>query len=105
MKQNEYFVFPRYDDNGNMTFNPKEHDETWYKDPKNFAEISPNLFRVQKFSYKNYVFRHHLETTIDLSSNNLKNITWNDFRSSKGLELILKVRINHLGNIVAIGEY
>lgn len=66
MKQNEYFVFPRYDADGNMTFNPLDHDEAWFKNPENYAEISPNLFRVQKFSYKNYVFRHHLETTIDM---------------------------------------
>lgn len=105
MKQNEYFVFPRYDADGNMTFNPLEHDEAWFKNPENYAEISPNLFRVQKFSYKNYVFRHHLETTIDMSSYNLRGITWTDFRSSKGLENIVKVRVNHIGQIVSVGEY
>lgn len=105
MKQNEYFVFPRYDTDGNMTFNPLEHDEAWFKNPENYAEISPNLFRVQKFSYKNYVFRHHLETTIDMSGYNLRGITWTDFRSSKGLENIVKVRVNHVGQIVSVGEY
>ena len=105
MKQNEYFVFPRYDKDGNMTFNPMEHDAEWYMNPYNYAEISPNLFRVQKFSFKNYVFRHHLETTINMSSTNLKGITWTDFRSSKGLDLILKVRVNHIGKIVFVGEY
>ena len=105
MKQNEYFVFPRYDADGNMVFNPLDHDAEWYMNPDNYAEISPNLFRVQKFSFKNYVFRHHLETTIDMSSANLKGITWTDFRSSKGLDLILKVRVNHIGKIVSIGEY
>ena len=105
MKQNEYFVFPRYDADGNMTFNPLEHDEAWFKNPENYAEISLNLFRVQKFSYKNYVFRHHLETTIDMSSYNLRGITWTDFRSSKGLDQIVKVRVNHIGQIVSVGEY
>lgn len=105
MKQNEYFVFPRYGADGNMTFNPLEHDEAWYKNPENYAEISPNLFRVQKFSYKNYVFRHHLETTIDMNTTNLKGITWTDFRSSKGLDEIIKVRVNHIGQIVSVGEY
>jgi len=105
MKQNEYFVFPRYDENRNMMFNPKDYDEEWYKNPENYATISPNLFRVQKFSYKNYVFRHHLETTIDMSSYKLREITWTDFRSSKGLDSIVKVRINHIGNIVSVGEY
>ncbi len=112
MKQNEYFVFPRYEkfinDAGEeaerMVFNPLDHNEDWYKDPTNYAEISPNLFRVQKFSYKNYVFRHHLESTIDNSGLNLRGITWRDFRSSKGLDKILKVRVNHIGQIVSIGE-
>ena len=105
MKQNEYFVFPRYDADGNMMFNPKAYDEDWFKNPENYAAISPNMFRVQKFSYKNYVFRHHLETTIDMSGYNLRGITWTDFRSSKGLENIVKVRVNHIGQIVSVGEY
>ena len=98
MKQNEYFVFP----NEKTGFNPKEID---LMDPANYTIISPNLFRVQKFSYKNYVFRHHLETSIDNSSSHMKGISWTDFRSSKGLDNIVKVRINHIGEIVAVGEY
>ena len=105
MKQNEYFVFPRYDTEGNIIFNPKDYDESWFLNPDNYATISPNLFRVQKFTYKNYVFRHHLETTIDLSGYNFRGITWNDFRSSKGLDMIVKVRVNHIGKIVSVGEY
>lgn len=105
MKQNEYFVFPRYDEEGKFLFNPLDYNEEWYKNPDNYALISPNLFRVQKFSYKNYVFRHHLETTIDLSDYKLRGVTWTDFRSSKGLDLIVKVRVNHIGRIVSIGEY
>lgn len=105
IKQNEFFVFPEYDEKGEMIFNPKEHDEDWYKNPDNYALISPHLFRVQKFSYKNYVFRHHLESTIDMSGYNLRGITWTDFRSSKGLDCIVKVRVNHIGEIVSIGEY
>lgn len=98
MKQNEYFVFP----NEKTGFNPKEID---LLDPDNYAEISPNLFRVQKFSYKNYVFRHHLETSVQDTSVVMKGITWTDFRSSKGLDKIVKIRINHIGRIVSIGEY
>lgn len=105
MKQNEYFVFPRYDEQGNMVFNPLDYDEAWYTNPENYSVISPSLFRVQKFSYKNYVFRHHLETTIENSGYNLRGITWTDFRSSKGLDTIVKVRVNHIGKIVSIGEY
>lgn len=105
MKQNEYFVFPRYDEDKNIVFNPKDYDEEWFKNPDNYNIISPNLFRVQKFSYKNYVFRHHLETTINMNDYSLRGITWTDFRSSNGLDLILKVRINHIGQIVSVGEY
>lgn len=97
MKQNEYFVFP----NEKTGFNPKEVD---LLNPDNYATISPNLFRVQKFSYKEYVFRHHLETSIQDRSVGMKGITWTDFRSSKGLDKIVKVRINHIGQIVSVGE-
>ena len=100
MKQNEYFLFP--DDKG---FNPTELTTDFILNEDNYSILSPHLFRVQKLSYKNYVFRHHLETSIDMNSSNLKGITWTDFRSSKGLDLILKVRVNHIGKIVAIGEY
>ena len=103
MKQNEYFVFPRYDEQGNMVFNPKDYDEQWYKNPDNYALISPNLFRVQKIATKDYVFRHHLETTVqDVSA--LKGITWIRCGLS-GVDGILKVRVNHIGKIVSIGEY
>lgn len=98
LKQNEYFVFP----NETTGFDPKDVD---LLNPENYTIISPNLFRVQKFSYKNYVFRHHLETSIVDTSTQLKCITWRDFRSSKGLDKIVKVRVNHIGQIVAVGEY
>lgn len=98
MKQNECFVFP----NEKTGFDPKEID---LLNPENYAMISPNLFRVQKFSFKNYVFRHHLETTIVDTSINMRGITWRDFRSSKGLDSIVKVRLDHLGRIVQVGEY
>ncbi len=110
MKQNEYFVFPRYettkDVNGNevtiKTFDPKDID---LLNPDNYSLISPNLFRVQKFTTKNYVFRHHLETKVDNVSIILRGFTWRDFRSSKGLDEIVKVRVNHIGQIVEVGEY
>lgn len=98
MKQNEYFVFP----NEQTGFNPKEID---LLNPDNYALISPNLFRVQKFSYKNYVFRHHLETSIVDTTTKMRGVTWRDFRSSRGLDAIVKVRVNHIGQIVSIGEY
>ncbi len=97
MKQNEYFVFP----NEKTGFDPSVID---LMDPQNYSIISQNLYRVQKFSYKNYVFRHHLETSVDNTSLEMKGTTWRDFRSSKGLDKIVKVRVNHIGQIVSVGE-
>lgn len=104
MKQNEYFVFPRYDEDGNMTFNPLDHDEEWYKNPDNYAIISPNLFRVQKISTKNYMFRHHLETVVG-EPKPLRDTTWKLIQTPSNLTGILKVRVNHIGQIVSVGEY
>ncbi|GHU79893.1 CRISPR-associated endonuclease Cas9 [Bacteroidia bacterium] len=96
MKQNEYFVFP----NEKTGFIPKEID---LKNPENYSLISPNLFRVQKLATKDYWFRHHLETTVD-SKNALKDIAWKRC-SLNGIVNIVKVRINHIGQIVSVGEY
>ncbi len=104
MKQNEYFVFPRYDEDGNMTFNPLDYDENWYKNPSNYAIISPNLFRVQKIATKNYMFRHHLETVVG-EPKVLRDITWKLIQTPSNLNGIVKVRINHIGQIVSVGEY
>ena len=94
MKQNEYFVFP----NETTGFNPNEIDLT---DSENYALISPNLFRVQKIGNKDYTFRHHLETTV---TNDLE-ITCKRLRTPGALKGITKVRINHIGQIVKVGEY
>ncbi len=96
MKQNEYFVFP----NESMGFDPKEIN---LLDPKNKSVISRNLFRVQKFTIRDYFFRHHLETTVEDSAI-LKGVTWKR-EGLSGLNGILKVQINHLGDIVEVGEY
>ena len=97
MKQNEFFVFP----NEKTGFNPQETD---LMDANNWSAISPNLYRVQKFTTGDYFFRHHLETNVE-NSNNLKDITWKRINSANNLAGIVKVRLNHLGEIVAIGEY
>lgn len=98
MKQNEYFVFP----NEKEGFFPEEVD---LMDPDNYSRISPNLYRVQKIATKNYMFRHHLETRVDDENALHRDITWKNIQSTKGLNGIVKVRINHLGEIVAVGEY
>ncbi len=97
MKQNEYFVFP----NEEIGFNPSEIDLT---DAENYALISPNLFRVQKLTSKDYVFRHHLETIVD-DKKELHGITWKRLSSLNNLDKIVKVRVNHIGQIVFVGEY
>ncbi len=97
MKQNEYFIFP----NKETGFDPQEID---LMNPDNYEEISKNLYRVQKLSSKYYCFRHHLETMIN-DNNNLKGLTWLRITSFSGLEGIIKVRINHIGQIIHVGEY
>lgn len=104
MKQNEYFVFPKYDEQNNLIFNPLDYDEAWYKNPENYAVISPNLYRVQKMATKDYYFRHHLETVVD-DKTPLRDITWKRIRNVEALRGIVKVRINHIGQIVSVGEY
>jgi CRISPR-associated endonuclease Csn1 len=93
MKQNEYFVFP------GEGFDPNEMD---LLDISNFATISTKLFRVQKLATKDYFFRHHLETEVE-NNPKTKNITWKR-EGLKGINSIVKVRINHIGNIVHVGE-
>ena len=105
MKQNEYFVFP----NEVTGFNPSEVD---LMDEANYDIISPNLYRVQKMSrvvygksiIRDYVFRHHLETTVEANAN-LKGLAYKQLKSLSYLEGIVKVRINCIGKIVAVGEY
>ncbi len=94
MKQNEYFVFSSDD------FNPNEID---LLNPENARLISPHLFRVQKITTKDYNFRHHLETTVE----DKKELKGHSFKrlGLSGIEGLVKVRINHLGQIVKVGEY
>ena len=90
-----------------------DYDEEWYKNPVNYAIISPNLFRVQKFSkvrannsfVRDYTFRHHLETTVINNDSALRGVTWERIQSCEKLGHILKVRVNHIGKIVSVGEY
>jgi len=94
MKQNEMFLFPAED------FNPREVD---LFNRANYKVISKHLFRVQKFTIRDYFFRHHLETNVeDLTTT--KGITWRR-EGLAGIKDILKVRTNHLGEIIQINEY
>lgn len=98
MKTNEMFVFP----NPESGFDPNAIDLT---DRSNYPLISPNLFRVQMLSSKDYCFRHHLETESSNSDKVLKGITWKRIKSISYLKGAVKVRINHIGQIVSVGEY
>lgn len=101
MKQNEMFVFPNDD------FDVNEID---LMDEKNSALISKHLFRIQKIATTNYMFTHHLETQAT-NSDDLKNkkslsgLKYNSIRSTAHLNQLIKLRINHIGKIVQIGEY
>jgi CRISPR-associated endonuclease Csn1 len=97
MKQNEFFIFP------SESFNPHEID---LLNTNNYHLISPNIFRVQKFGslLSGFWFRHHLETQIE-TPKELKGITFKVIQSANNLRDIIKVRINHLGQIVQQGEY
>ncbi|NCA79912.1 MAG: type II CRISPR RNA-guided endonuclease Cas9, partial [Sphingobacteriia bacterium] len=122
MKQNEYFVFPKTEkrekvneETGEITeeevmvFNPKDID---LLNPDNYGVISPNLFRVQTMSkvmygnniIRDYKFRHHLETSVkDIKE--LKDITYKQYKTMSFTNDIVKIRVNHIGEIVGIGEY
>ncbi len=95
MKQNEYFIFP------NIEFDINEID---LLNPLNNHLISKNLFRVQKISTKNYMFRHHLETDVE-EKKELVKIAYINIRNCNSLNELIKVRINHIGQIVKVGEY
>lgn len=95
MKQNEYFVFPR------ENFDPKKED---LLNPAIAHIISPCLFRVQKIAKTDYMFRHHLETNV-ATIKELRDTSFIYIQSPKHLEGIVKVRLNHLGQIVCVGEY
>lgn len=98
MKQNEMFLFPSED------FNPKETD---LFDEKKLCLISKNMYRVQKFgelSKSGFWFRHHLETSVEVKKE-LRNYSYLDFYSKDFMKTIVKVRLNHLGKIVQVGEY
>lgn len=103
MKQNEIFLFPSED------FNPREID---LFDEKNLSLISKNMFRVQTISIvqygnsviRDFKFRHHLETAVG-DNKALQGVTYYQIKSLYPLKDILKVRLNHIGKIIQVGEY
>ncbi|MNY54185.1 hypothetical protein D3C86_1900240 [compost metagenome] len=88
------FLFPSEE------FDPKQIN---LLDRSNYKLISKNLFRVQKFTIKDYFFRHHLETNVE-DNVKTKGKLWRR-EGLNGITGIVKLRINHLGEIVHVGEY
>ena len=82
------FVIPQPD------FDPSEID---FQNPANQLLIGRNLYRVQKIATNNYMFRHHLETTV---TNDIKNLTYIHIQSTNRLKDFIKCRLNHLGKII-----
>ena len=97
MKRNEYFVVPDLEHG----FNPADID---LMDEKNYPEISKHLYRVQKLATRYYVFRLHLDTKVE-EQKPLRDIQWKRIQNENGLKGFVKVRVDHLGRIVAVGEY
>lgn len=101
MQINDLFVFDL-----KHSENPEQDNELNYWKNESRPYISMKLFRVQKMSKKgngsfDIHFRHHLESSVE---RNILEITWINIQSNKQLSRITKVRINHLGDIIKIGE-
>lgn len=97
MKRNELFVVPDLEHG----FNPAEID---LMDEKNYPVISRHLYRVQKLATKYYVFRLHLDTKVE-EFKALRDIHWKRITKENDLKGFVKVRVDHIGHIVAVGEY
>lgn len=77
--------------------NPFELD---LNDFSNRKIIAKHLFRVQKMSKGQYVFRHQFQTTIDINVDfSMKSIS-----SLKYFQDVYKIKLNHLGDIIKIGD-
>ena len=58
-------------------------------------------------------YRHHLETNLERKTRTgkkadmkrLKGIVWREEASNKHLANITKIKVNHLGEIIKVGEY
>jgi len=104
MQINDLFVFDlKHSDH------PAEEGELDFTDPANRHIISGKLFRLQKMTKKasgafEVTYRHHLESTLGRSIVDTKGMTWDEHGSNKHLERLTKVHLNHLGQIIKIGE-
>jgi CRISPR-associated endonuclease Csn1 len=80
------------------------HDEFYdFLTSGSISGISKHLYRVQKISKANYVFRHHIESTVEESNNAINLKKYYIVRSLKSFQSLnpIKIRINILGKIVS----
>ena len=101
MQKNDLFVFDLKHSEDPARENELELDFTL---PENRHRISEKLFRVQEISEGNFLFYHHLETTTKRNHKKLKKTTWERIRSDDDLSRVTKIKINHLGEIIHVGE-
>ncbi len=102
IKQNEMFLFPSPDG----SFQPTEWTPEDLMNPNHYAQIAPYLFRVQQISSRDYWFNHHWRTKVAQSSDrNIKDHFFHRITSLDRLRGIVKVRLDHTGRIVHVGEY
>ena len=66
--------------------------------------ISKHLYIVWSISESDFWFRHHLETNVD-NQKILKDIAYKEYSNLDFANYIVKVRVNHIGVIVGVGEY
>jgi len=97
MKQNECFVFP----NAEKGFDPNGID---LLNPNNYPAISPNLFKVLSASTKDYWFRHHLDANTKKADSGAK-LIYKRLRNASEMSGVIKVRIDHVGRVVHVGEH
>lgn len=89
LQQNEMFV---------LGMSKEEFDTAVSNDDKKI--LSDNLYRVQKLSESNYMFRHHLETQLIDDENSKISKRYINIRSLGALAVLnpIKVKIDNLGN-------
>lgn len=81
--------------------------------PDNYAELAPHIFRVQAISktrqklgyVRIYMFKQQYVSGSQKESSFLRGVTQVQISSAKDLAQLVKIRVNHLGRIVAVGEY
>ena len=84
-----------------------DYDNIDVFDEANYPLVSKHLFRVQKMSKNkagafDIMFRHHLESSINRDSKELRGVTWEKFQSNKNFKRLAKAQLNNLGKIIAL---